>query len=289
MPEHAGTGLRRRVMGRRLAWLLAGSVLLLAVAEFSAQAAPVCLRVASCPPRLDFDLNARVSPRSLPKKKPAPVRLRVGARVRYSDGTQPPALREAILDVEDVDVDVRGLPVCRDRALRAPVRRGGELRRAKRACGDAILGGGRVGILIGYPQLAPVSLLSQVTLFNGGVRDGVIVLFALAEANAPAPRTLAARIEVERIKTGRRGLQVKVRVPMIAGGRGSLTDLSLLLRRRFFSGAAKKSFLSARCPDGRLRIGARKILFRNETGQPGTAPQTVLRGNLMVPCRPTRS
>lgn len=277
-------------MGKRLAWLLAGSVLLLAAVEFSAQAAPVCpLKVAGCPPRLDFDLNARVSPRSLPKKTLAPVGLRVGARVRYSDGTQPPALREAILDVEDVEVDVRGLPVCRDRGLRVPVRRGGELRRAKRACGDAILGSGRVGILIGYPQLAPVSLSSEVTLFNSGVRGGVIVLFALAEAKVPVPRTLAARIEVERVGKGRRGLQVKVRVPMIAGGRGSLTDLSLRLPRRRFSGAARKSFLSARCPDGRLRIGARKILFRNETGKPGAAPQTVLRGNLMVPCRPTRS
>jgi hypothetical protein len=277
-------------MGRRLVWLLAGSVVLLALAESSAQAAPICLRAApGCSPRLDFDLNARVSPGSLPKKKLAPVGFRVGARVRHSDGTQPPALREAILEVENVEVDVKGLPVCRNRALRVPVRRGGKLRRVKRACGDAILGSGRVGFLIGYPQLAPAWSSSEVTLFNGGVRGGVIVLFALAEARVPMPRTLTARIEVERIEKGRYGSRVKVKVPVIAGGRGSLTDLSLRLRRRPFSDAARESFLSARCPNGRLRIEARKILFRDEASVPGAAPRTLLRGNLRVPCQLTRS
>lgn len=270
-------------------WLLAGSVCVLVLAESSSGAPSVCLRAVAvgCPPTLNLDLDARVSPRSLPKKKPALVGLRIGARVRTSDGTQPPALREAIFDVDkDMDVDVSGLPACRDRGPRIPVGRGGGLRRAEKACGDAIVGSGRVWILIGFPGQVPMQPSSKVTLFNGGVRDGAIVLFALTEIKVPKPRTLAARIEVKRIERGRYGWQANVKVPVIAGGRGSLADLSLRLRRRFFSRGTRKSFLSARCRDGTLRIRAPKILFRNEADKPGVAPRTVFKGNLVVPCQP---
>lgn len=236
-------------------------------------------------PDLDFRMTARVSPQSLPTGKPAPVAFRIGGRVRHVDGTQPSALREAILTVDkDVDVSIEGLPLCNDREPRFPIRRPDELRRLEKRCRNAIVGRGRVGISIAFPGQEPLSLSNRVALLNAGTRDGTILLYALTEIRVPVPQLLAATIEIRRGPA--RGWTVRAKIPAIAGGSGAITHFALNVGKRFRYRGKRKSFLSASCPDGVFRIMTPKLLFKNEARIPGVAAQTVLKGSLAVPCKP---
>lgn len=240
---------------------------------------PICLR-SDCPGRINFDINSvRTTPRALPRRGPAPIGLAVGARIATTGDSHPSALREAVIDVDkDIEMDVRGLPICgyRQIATRA-------VAAARERCRRAIVGSGEAEASLLLPGTERMSTRSRLTVFNGGRRGRSTMLFVHGYAQLPRPKAVVARIEVERIA---RGLHSVIDVPAIADGYGSLTEISLKLRRSFFHRGQRKSFLSARCPDGKFIVKAPKTLFRNEARVPGVAAQTVLRGSLAAPCRP---
>jgi hypothetical protein len=197
----------------------------------------------------------------------------------------PVALREASAVVDkDVDVRIEGLPPCNRGGPRIPIRRPDELRRIERRCEDAIVGRGRVDISIAFPGLEPISVSSRVALFNATTQGGGIRLIAAAEIKVPSPRLLAATIEIRRHPA--RGWTAQVKVPVIAGGSGAITRFRLNVGRKFTYRGERRSFLSARCPDGVFKLTLPKLLFRNEARIPGVAAQTVLKGGLAIPCRP---
>jgi hypothetical protein len=273
--------------GRRLAGALALSAALLAIAASGSAAAKACLLAGSeaCPPfsNLVFTAGGQVSPRALPTKKRAPVEFTAFFKVKTKDGTQPPALRQAILTIgKNIDIDLRGLPVCRGDGR--DVRRRDGLRWAEKACGEAVVGRGRVGISISLPEQPPISVSSRMVLFNDGARDGAIKLNAVAEIKVPVPRSLVATIEIRRGPA--HGWTVRVRTPVIAGGSGAITHFALNLARKFIYRGERKSFLSARCPDRVFKVRLPRIIFRNEAKVPGVAPQTVLKSGLAIPCTP---
>jgi hypothetical protein len=209
------------------------------------------------------------------------VRLGITGRV-----TQGPslALREGVLDLdEDLEVTAKGLPACR--ANRRDIGPGNVLRGIEKACGDAIVGRGRVGISVSFPGQTPLSLSSRVVVFSSGFRDGAILLHAAAEIRVPVPRLLSARIEV---RQSDQGSTVRVRTPVIAGGSGAITNFALNVGRKFIYRGKRRSLLAARCPDGKLEVSAKRLFFKNEANLPGAAAQTVMQGILVVPCRPKR-
>lgn len=253
---------------------------------FFALAAPAAA-AASCPlsgfrcffPPLVVSTPVDISPAQLPRRELVPVSLRGGLRVATRDGTQPSALREAVVDVDkDVAMDVRGLPVCGYRKIAAR-----DVRTARQGCRRAIVGSGEAEASLLLPGAERMSTRSRLTVFNGGRRGRSTMLFVHGYAQLPQPKAVVARIKVERIAGG---LHSVIRVPAIADGYGSLTEVSLNLKRSFFYRGQRRSFLSARCPDGKFIVKTPKTLFRNEARIPGVAAQTVLKGSLAVPCRP---
>jgi hypothetical protein len=184
---------------------------------------------------------------------------------------------------KDLEINARGLPACR--ANRRDLGFANFLRKLEKACGDAIVGRGRVGILVSFPGQIPRSLSSRVVVFNNGVRDGATLLHAAAEAGVGDPRLLSARIEVRRKGFG---WTAQVRTPAIADGSGAITNFSLNLHRDFTYRGRPRSLFSARCPDGKFKLSMPKLVFRNEANVPGVAPRTILKGSLQVPCRPRR-
>jgi hypothetical protein len=231
---------------------------------------------------LDFDLEASVSPKSLPKGKPTPVRFEIAGGIEQGPSV---ALREATAVVDkDVDVSVEGLPLCDFGGPRHPIRRPDELRQLETRCGDAIVGRGRVGFSIAFPGLEPVFVASRVALFNATTK-GAIRLIAVAETRVPVPSLLAASVEIR--KAGR-GWTARVKVPVIAGGSGAITHFTLNMGRKFTYRGERRSFLSARCPDGVFKLNLPKLIFRNEARIPGVGAQTVLKGGFAVPCKPRR-
>jgi hypothetical protein len=235
-------------------------------------------------PLLNFTLDGRVLPHALPKSKPVSAGFATFGKIARGDGTQPSALREAVLAVDkDVEVDVTGLPVCGYRKIASHGTQG-----ARRACRSAIVGSGEASAVLTYPGSAPVKLATRLVAFNGGVRDGAIRVFVHAFAPSPLGRALVARVEVRRrgAVSGPRGWETLMKIPKIGTGYGSLTGFRLSLERRFLYRGERRSFPSARCPDGVFRIMTPKLLFKNEARIPGVAAQTVLKGSLAVPCTP---
>lgn len=261
----------------------------LAVCAAVACIGPAHASAASCPlratvclpfPRLDFKLGAHVLPRALPVGKPAPVGVRIDGHVRHRDGTHPSALREMVLNVDkDVEVDFRGLPVCQP-GLRLAIRRPpGYLRRI---CREAIVGTGEAKVEIAFAEQRPIPQSSRITAFNGGMRGGGGRLLVHAFNSVPVPAAIVATVD---LKPWMQGWRAVVKVPRIVGGAGSLTSFRLNLKRFFRYRGERRSFLSARCPDGRFKVSIPKIRFENETNAPGIAPRTILRGGLLVPCK----
>lgn len=261
------------------------------LAAVPATGAAVCLRIGGCGPErdlLEVDMKgSRFAPIAMPRRMFVPAAFKTNVGIGMSLGSHPSALREALFEVDrDVAVNVRGLPVCKTDGPRLSIRRPNELRRAEKACGASVVGRGQSSFSIAFPGLPPISRSSRVVLFNGGVRDGATVLHALAEIKVPVPRVLVARIEILP-RTGD-GQSVRVTTPVVAGGAGSLTHVALNVGRNFAFRGKRRSFLSARCPDGKFEVAAKMLRFRNEAGLPSAAAQTLLRGNYAVPCKPKR-
>lgn len=264
-----------------------GMILMIALATgvvSSAGGAPyaeVCLRsnlVAPlpCPPKLEFDLGASILPRKLPKHEMAPAGLQLEGTVSHDDESHPPALREAIMDVDkDLALNVNAVPACRQSG-RLDIR---VVR--NNACRDSIIGKGHAHVAITFAaEPVPASL----TLFNGGIDGHRRVIYIRALLNVPVPTELITTVKISR---NGKGLHAVAEIPVIAGGSGSILGFRFTIRRGVIK-AKEKSYLEANCPDSVFKITVPKLLFKNEANTPGVTPATQLKGALAVPCTPAQ-
>lgn len=273
--------LRGREWGRCIAAAAALCVSIVALVVSMAAAAACPLGTTSCvsPFNLEVDVTAKIDPGKLSRGKPDPVSMRGTFSAGTRDGTHPSSLREAVLTIDkDLEIDVTGLPVC---GYRATVRR--NIEQIRRLCRKAIVGKGEATIDVAYPENTPITLASEITLINGGERAGETTLLAHAFIPIPVPRSIVVAVKINRKVSG---LTATAKIPRMTDGYGSLTEVSLRLGREFVYRGKRKSFLSARCPDGVFKAGTPLLLFRNEAHIPGVAAQTALKGGLAVPCRP---
>lgn len=231
-------------------------------------------------PRHHFALEARVTPRRLPRVKSTPVRLDLLAKVGTNDGTQPSALRELAMDVgREMEFDADGVAVCR-----YPQIRGKGPRAARRVCRGSVVGGGLARVQIasaGGEQSPPRAV--PLTAFNGGEAEGKMRLLV----HGLDPWVVGSRPFVATIiDHARRGEHVVVRIPRIASGSGSVLSLKLRLGRSLNHRGTRRSYLRSSCPRSGLRISVPKaLLIRELPPLPGAASRAVFRGNATIPCR----
>jgi hypothetical protein len=265
-------------MRRNLMLALALSALLALGAVALASASQVTLRAGN----LILTFGGNVAPKKLPKKRFAPASARVFGKIKTSDGTHPSAFREAIFDIDrNVTVDSRGMPVCRAGQLEAR-----DTRAALRVCGKTIVGSGNAHAEIAFPEQAPIRVASPLKVFNGGTRGGKTKLLVHTFITVPAPTAIVTQVTLKKVRKGRFGMHGVAKVPVIAGGSGSALDFSFKVKRSYRFKGRKRSFLMARCPDGRFQVRTTRTLFKNEAQVPGVAAQTVLKGGLVTPCKP---
>ena len=127
---------------------------------------------------------------------------------------------------------------------------------------------------------------SPLIVFNGGTHGGKTTLLLHTFITVPAPTAIVTTVTLTKVHKGRFGLHGVARVPVIVGGSGSALDFSFTVKRSYRFKGRKQSFLQARCPDGKFKVRTTKTLFKNEAHTPGVAPQTVLSGGLVTPCKP---
>jgi hypothetical protein len=226
-------GMRRRLATFALLLIAAGALAAGAAAEI----------VQSHNVRVTFD--AKFTPHVLPRERPAPISVEVDGQVSTTDGSQPPPLQRLRLELSSSGkIDTLGLPACRAATLQS-TSSGVALQR----CGPAQVGHGKFEARL---QLSgrPIPVDGRALVFNGvvGGRPGMFIHIYISR---PVRVTLVIPLKISH-GTGRFGTVLTTRVPKLAGGFGSITELQLKIGRRYTYRGARHSYLSAACaaPDG---------------------------------------
>lgn len=248
----------------KIAVLLAAcAAVLLASVASSAGAATV--RVG----KLILHADGGFTPRELPRRAYAPISFQGHADIETTDGSPPPALQRIQLDFDrDGKLTTTGLPVCQPAQLE-----GATPQQARNRCDGALVGTGHVGATIGIPGLR-VNVKAPLSLFNGPRQAGNQTVIAHSQTVFPLPETYVVTIPVER-RRGIYGYRSTFDLPPIAGGLGALTHIDAKIGRRYRSGGAERSYISARCSDGILQT----------LGLASFADGTVVSGSLFRACQ----
>jgi hypothetical protein len=248
---------------------LAGLALLGSLGLLAALAPAEVVRVGN----LIVSIEGGIAPSKLPKAKPAPISLKVSGSVATADGSHPPALKTLALQFDrHGHIDTQGLPTCTTGKLQSTL-----TAQAKKVCGKALIGSGRAGAEIAFPEQAPFNASGPLLIFNGVPKGGNPVLIFHVHANVPAPTTFVTSGEISKAH-GKYGTSTLIQIPVIVGGQGSLTSFKAQIPKRTWTYKGHKvSLLTASCPSGSL--------FAH--GEFDFADGTKISGNIIRPCSGT--
>jgi hypothetical protein len=219
-------------------------------------------------------------PDALPRHEMAPIGVYGKIQVATADGTHPPAFRGGVFEVDrNATFEARGLATCKASQLEARDSKG-----ARTVCGPSIIGSGQGTIEIAFPEQQPLEVTSPLTFFNGGVQGRTTTFFVHAFITVPVPAALITRVTIEKLTSGPYGLRIKSELPVVAGGSGSLVAARFNLKRLFEHKGKQRSYLRAKCPDGRIGFRVVETDFRIETAGREGSPS--VSGKLFRPCTP---
>jgi hypothetical protein len=279
-------------MRRGLILVLVGGAIALGVVDVAGGVSCPLSSCSSSQP-LVATFGGTVSPRTLPRNEYAPVTANIFGRISTRDGTHPPALREAVVDIDrDVRINAKGYPTCRMRELT-----GRSTRASLRVCGDSLLGEGIAKFGISFPEqdgkVHPDLLLAsldnllpppRLLVFNGGEKGGKVTLLIHTFITVPAPTAIVATVTLSRNGSG---LHAVATIPAVAEGQGSLLDFGFKFGKTYEYKGEQVGYLEAKCPEGVFKVDFPRLLFENEAQVPGVPATTTLAGKLAVPCTPS--
>lgn len=255
-------------MRRHLRWIVVlGAAFAVALASMAA-AKPTVITLGN----LVLKFDGSVSPQALPKKEFAPISFKVSANLSTKDGTHPPAAQnfEGEFD-KNATINTKGLPVCKQGQLEARTTAD-----AKKACKGSIIGEGFAQAEVEFPESKPFDAKGPLVVFNGGTKGNKTLVLVHVYANVPAPTAFITRVEVTKVNHGRYGLAIDSKIPVVAGGAGSLTDFALTGKKFFNYKGKKQSYYLAKCPTGSF-FGQGALSFSDGTR---------LKGTVVTPCTP---
>ncbi|HEX4307518.1 MAG TPA: hypothetical protein VHZ54_15895 [Solirubrobacterales bacterium] len=187
--------------------------------------------------RVNF--HAGFSPISLPRESPAPITVELAGKISTTDGSHPPALSRLRVELNSAgQIDTHGLPSCPTPMLQAT-----SSTAALERCRPALVGKGS------FQAQLPVSngllVNGRALVFNGtvGGRPGMLIHIYISN---PVRLTLVIPIKISHEK-GKFGTVLTTNVPKLAGGEGSITELSLRIGRLFRVDGHQHSYLNAAC------------------------------------------
>ena len=235
-------------MRKHLISILAlGAALAVVVAGLAIAAKPTIVQVGN----LKLTLNGDFTPKKLSKTKPTPITLNISGQIATTDGTHPPAMREAIVETDkNGSIDVKGLPVCTSGKLQAQ-----DTKSAEKICPKAIIGDGKTDVEVEFPESAPFIAKSKLLAFNGGYKGGKTTILIHAFLTSPVSAAVVTTVKITKVKNGRYGTKSIATIPKIAGGSGSVKSFELTFDRGF----KNTPYLFAKCPDGHLNAKATSV------------------------------
>jgi hypothetical protein len=194
--------------------------------------------------------TASIAPRTLPPHMNAPVRLSSVTRIKRTNGSPPPILRELAFKFDkNGSVNTKGLPVCTMVKLADTTPQV-----ARKRCAGAIVGEGVGRAEVDMPGAPATEISSPLTFFNGPPTAGMPSLIVHAYETVPVPQTMLVPISIERIHQGRYGFQAKIQLPEIAGGFGAATLAKATIGKTWNRDGKTTGYVNAHCDGGRLQV-----------------------------------
>jgi hypothetical protein len=190
--------------------------------------------------RIGFD--ASFAPHALPRDRPAPVRAGLEGSVATTDGSRPPQLLRISIALNRYGtITTRGLPRCAAGELEST-----SSATALERCRSALVGRGRFGAKVDFPNQPLLPVEGKVLAFNSSVGGRPAILVHVA-ASKPITATVVLTFRISHNPHGKFGTIVSATIPKIASNLGYVTDVSLSIGRRYSVGGERLSFLSASC------------------------------------------
>jgi hypothetical protein len=189
--------------------------------------------------RITFDGN--FAPRSLPRDRPAPVTVSIDGSIATTDGSHPPPLRRFEIALNrNGRLSSAGLPACTSALLQSTT-----TETALARCRPALVGRGRYRADLASTQ-APIPVRGTILVFNGR-RSGRPALFLHLYGTVPVRATFVLPLVIGHRPKGQFGTVLSAKIPVLAGGVGSITEIDLKIGRRYSLAGRRLSFLSASC------------------------------------------
>jgi hypothetical protein len=182
------------------------------------------------------------APRSLPRNRDVPVKVKLNTSIKTADGSRPPQLRQISFGVNRYGrITTRGLPSCRPELLEST-----NPRVALERCRSALVGRGDFTANVEFPDRDPFPAHGQILAFNGRVGGRPAILLHI-HGSAPVEITVVLKFKIRHPARGRFGTVLATRIPRLASDLGYVTNVSLEFDRRYRYRGRRYSFLSARC------------------------------------------
>lgn len=195
-------------------------------------------------------LDGSISPRRLPRDRPAPISVTLKGRVHFEKGVEPPPLTRIELSFgARGGLDTTGLPVCRRARLQNATQR-----QAMDRCGGALVGRGTIDAEVPLNPAEPLMAHASVLAFNGRL-GGRPAVWVHAYSAAP-PVSFVLPFYLRTVDDGAYGIQMRAPVAAALGRWPRLRSFDITLGRRYRARGVARSYLSASCPlPPRLHIG----------------------------------
>lgn len=191
-------------------------------------------------------LDGDFSPRALPRDREVGVKVSFDGAISTTDGSHPPALRRLEIALNrNGRLTLAGLPTCRPGQLQST-----PSAEALARCRSALVGRGGFRATIDSSQ-EPVLLRGRLLAFHSR-QGGRSAISLHLYAASPIQAAFVLPMKVSRRAKGTYGTVLSARVPRLAGGRGSVTDVHLQVGRTYKHRGRRINMISARCaaPEG---------------------------------------
>jgi hypothetical protein len=191
---------------------------------------------------LRISFGGDFTPHSLPRDRPAPVTVSISGAVSTTDGSHPPAVRRIQIGLNrNGRLSTRGLPACSSPTLQST-----STKAAVRRCGSSLVGRGDFVAEVQFDDPTPVPARGRMLAFFGR-QGGRPVLLLHLYITTPVRTTFVLPLAISHRRKGKFGTILSARIPTLAGGLGSVTEIDLKLGRQYTYRGRRRSFLSASC------------------------------------------
>lgn len=194
--------------------------------------------------RIFFD--GGFAPHSLPRDRLAPVTVSVEGSISTTDGSHPPPVRRLEIALNrNGRLTTRGLPGCSSGVLQST-----STESALALCRPALVGRGRFAADVQLDQDEVPTSGAILVFFSWRAGEPRLLLHLFG--TVPVRATFVLALDISRRSEGQFGTVLSAKLPKLAGGLGSVTDIALKIGREYVHRGERLSFISASCgaPDG---------------------------------------